>query len=65
MKKLFNFRKCSNKVCVLELAQTTSFCIRDAFKKKLHMEGHGPNLILPPSPPSKVGTKIEGTFFRF
>ena len=32
-------------------------------KKKLHMEGHCPNLILPPPPPSKVGTNIEGTFF--
>ena len=29
-------------------------------KKKVHMEGHCPNLI---SLPSKVGTKIEGNFF--
>ena len=27
--------------------------IRDAFKKKLHMEGHCPNLILPPPPLQK------------
>ena len=31
-------------------------------QKKVHVEGHCPNLSLPP-PPSKVGNKIERTFF--
>ena len=40
--------------------------IRDAFKKK--KTPYGGTLSQPhitPSPPSKVGTKIEGTFFGF
>ena len=31
-------------------------------KKKLHMEGHCPNLILPPPPPQKQGQRQKGHF---
>ena len=39
--------------------------IRDAFQKKVHMEGNCPNLTLLPTPLQKQGTKQQGTFFGF
>ena len=39
--------------------------LRDAFQKKTPYGGTLSQPHITPSPPSKVGTKIEGTFFRF
>ena len=49
---------------MLKLKMILKRSLRDAFQKKNHMEGHCPNLLLPP-PPSNVETKLKGTFLGF